>query len=260
MRTGTHDREISVAPRKLDVFCTGRAWHVGVAHRGASARHRESSPEAFEAAIADGANAVETDVRRTADGVFICHHDETLTRTAGLDVAVSNLTLDELRRAAPDEAVQLTDVLERAQRRCNVLLDLKLNGEEDIRSLLALLKSLKADDGIAIGVRSLHAQAQIRQLCPDLVQLGLLENPDQVPHFVSSGGRWVRLWERDAPSARIEATQALGVPVLVIVGGPGTDRIVGDIDAEGARSLIDRGADGLMLNDPRVATTAASLA
>jgi glycerophosphoryl diester phosphodiesterase len=231
-----------------------------VAHRGASAQHRENSPEAFEAAFADGANAVETDVRRTADGVFVCHHDETLRRTAGVDVAVSSVTFDELRRLAPNDAVRLTDVLGRAQGRCNVLLDLKLRGDGDIGSLLDLLKSIKADDSIATGVRSLGAQAQIRQLHPDLVQLALLESPDQAPQFVVSGGRWVRLWERDASSARIEAIHALGVPALVMVGGPGTDRIVGDIAAEGARSLIDRGADGLMLNDPRVATRATRLA
>jgi glycerophosphoryl diester phosphodiesterase len=228
-----------------------------VAHRGASARHRESSPEAFEAAIADGADAVETDVRRSADGVFICHHDETLKRTAGLDAAVSDVTFDELRRLAPDYALRLEDVLERTQGRCNVLLDLKLNREEAIRSLMQLLTSRRADDSIAIGVRSLEAQAQIRQLYPDLVQLGLLENPDQIPQFIASGGRWVRLWERDASSARIEAIHALGAPVLVMVGGPGTDRAIGDIDAKRVRSLIERGADGLMLNDPRLAQPAA---
>ena len=185
--------------------------------------------------------------------MFVCHHDETLKRTAGLDVVLSTITYDELRRVAPDYAVRLKDVLERTQGRSNVLLDLKLSREEDIRSLLELLASLNADDSIAIGVRSLEAQAQIRRLDPDRVQLGLLESPDQIPQFVASGGRWVRLWERDASTARIGTIRALGVPVLVMVGGPGTERPIGDIDAERARSLIERGADGLMLNDPRVA-------
>ena len=68
----------------------------------------------------------------------------------------------------------------------------------------------------------------------------------------------MRLWEREASIARIEAIHALGVPVLVMVGGSGTGRIVGDIDVEDAKSLIERGVDGLMLNDPRVVTRAAS--
>lgn len=227
-----------------------------VAHRGASARQRESSAAAFEDAIADGANAVETDVRRSKDGVFICHHDETLKRTAGLDVALSEIAFDELQRVAPGYAVQLEDVLERVRGRCNLLLDLKLNGEEDIRALVQLLASRKVDESIAIGVRSLRTQALIRGLDRDLVQLALLDSVDQVPQFVAAGGPWVRLWERDATRAGIEATRTLGVPVLVMVGGAGTDRAIGDVDARQAQALVARGAAGLMLNDPRVALNA----
>jgi glycerophosphoryl diester phosphodiesterase len=221
-----------------------------VAHRGASATQRENSPEAFESAIADGANAVETDVRRSADGMFVCHHDETLKRTAGLDIALPSLSFAELQRLAPDYAVPLEDVLERMRGRCNLLLDLKLKREDDINALLQLLKP---DDSIAIGMRSLEAQAQVRQLSPKLVQLGLLDSPDLAPQFTASGGRWVRLWEQDASRARIYAVHALGIPVLIMVGGPGTNRAVGDIDAAVASSLVERGADGLMLNDPRIA-------
>ncbi len=224
-----------------------------VAHRGASARHRDSSAEAFEQAIADGANAVETDVRRSKDGVFLCHHDETPKHTAGLDVALSEITYEQLRHLAPDAAVRLEDVLERTRGRCNMLLDLKLHDPEDVRALLRLLESRQVDDSIAIGVRSLETQALIGRLAPALVQLGLLASADQIPQFVASGGAWVRLWQQDASHLRIEAARALGVPVLVMVGGPGTGRAIGDIDAQQARALVARAAAGLMLNDPRVA-------
>lgn len=46
-----------------------------IAHRGASLAHRENTIEAFAAAGALGADAVELDVRRTADGAVIVHHD-----------------------------------------------------------------------------------------------------------------------------------------------------------------------------------------
>jgi glycerophosphoryl diester phosphodiesterase len=46
-----------------------------VAHRGASAIAPENSLEAFEAAIAVGADKVEFDVRRTLDGVLVVVHD-----------------------------------------------------------------------------------------------------------------------------------------------------------------------------------------
>lgn len=49
-----------------------------IAHRGASARHRENTVEAFVAAHDLGADGVELDVRRTADGALVVHHDATL--------------------------------------------------------------------------------------------------------------------------------------------------------------------------------------
>ena len=49
-----------------------------IAHRGASRAERENTLEAFAAAGRMGADAVELDVRRTADGVLVVHHDPRL--------------------------------------------------------------------------------------------------------------------------------------------------------------------------------------
>ncbi|KAA0234186.1 MAG: Glycerophosphodiester phosphodiesterase [Acidimicrobiales bacterium] len=49
-----------------------------VAHRGASADHLENTIEAFRAALAQGADWVELDVRRTADAALAVHHDAAL--------------------------------------------------------------------------------------------------------------------------------------------------------------------------------------
>lgn len=51
----------------------GRPWII--AHRGASAARTENTVEAFRHAAALGADAVEFDVRRTADDVLVVHHD-----------------------------------------------------------------------------------------------------------------------------------------------------------------------------------------
>ena len=230
---------------------TGATWVV--AHRGASSQHSENSTAAFEAAIADGASAIETDVRRTADGVFVCHHDETLRRTAGVERAIADLSFAKLRRLAPAAALPLADVLEGLRGRCNLLLDVKLRAEADIAALVEVLGGFGVDDTVAIGVRSLAAQGVVALLHPGLVQLGLLEDPADNAQFVAAGGRWVRLWERDVSAASVEAIQALGAPVLVMVGGNGTGRGVGDIDRDGVAALRRHGVDGLMLNDPSLA-------
>ena len=49
-----------------------------LAHRGASVAQRENTLAAFEAAVAMGADGVELDVRRTADGALAVHHDASL--------------------------------------------------------------------------------------------------------------------------------------------------------------------------------------
>jgi glycerophosphoryl diester phosphodiesterase len=49
-----------------------------IAHRGASAYEQENTLVAFRAAAALGADAVELDVRRTADSALVVHHDPTL--------------------------------------------------------------------------------------------------------------------------------------------------------------------------------------
>ncbi|MEC7778667.1 MAG: glycerophosphodiester phosphodiesterase, partial [Actinomycetota bacterium] len=46
-----------------------------VAHRGASLDRRENTVEAFEEAETQGADWVELDVRLSADGVLVVHHD-----------------------------------------------------------------------------------------------------------------------------------------------------------------------------------------
>ena len=49
-----------------------------IAHRGASAAHPENTLAAFAAAGPLGADAVELDARRTADGAVVISHDDTL--------------------------------------------------------------------------------------------------------------------------------------------------------------------------------------
>jgi glycerophosphoryl diester phosphodiesterase len=53
----------------------GTSLPLVIAHRGASRDAPANTPAAFEAAIAVGADVVELDVRRTADGVLVVHHN-----------------------------------------------------------------------------------------------------------------------------------------------------------------------------------------
>lgn len=67
-----------------------------VAHRGASHENPEHTLEAYLAAIGEGAEALECDVRLTADGHLVCLHDRDLRRIASTRALVSTMNLDEL--------------------------------------------------------------------------------------------------------------------------------------------------------------------
>ncbi|HRF01427.1 MAG TPA: glycerophosphodiester phosphodiesterase [Pirellulaceae bacterium] len=69
-----------------------------VAHRGASADAPENTLAAIREAWEQGADAVEFDIRLTADGIAILCHDETAKRTTGVDRAIVDATFDELRQ------------------------------------------------------------------------------------------------------------------------------------------------------------------
>jgi glycerophosphoryl diester phosphodiesterase len=67
-----------------------------VAHRGGSALAPENTLAAFDRAAALGADALEIDVRRTADGVVVVFHDEDTARLTGVPGTIEGRTLAEV--------------------------------------------------------------------------------------------------------------------------------------------------------------------
>ena len=74
-----------------------RGRFINYAHRGASSYAPENTFASFYLGLSLGANGIETDIQTTKDGVFVLHHDDTLSRICSIDKAVSELTLKELR-------------------------------------------------------------------------------------------------------------------------------------------------------------------
>ncbi|MFF4097939.1 glycerophosphodiester phosphodiesterase [Streptomyces sp. NPDC001903] len=67
-----------------------------IAHRGASHEHPEHTLAAYRQAIDDGADALECDVRLSADGRLVCVHDRRVERTSDGRGTVSAMTYEEL--------------------------------------------------------------------------------------------------------------------------------------------------------------------
>lgn len=71
-----------------------------VAHRAAWHGAPENSLAAIERAIAIGADIVELDIRKSADGELFIMHDDTLLRMAGIDRDAETFTMAELQAIA----------------------------------------------------------------------------------------------------------------------------------------------------------------
>jgi glycerophosphoryl diester phosphodiesterase len=71
---------------------------IAIAHRGDPIAHRENTLPAFAAALAQGADMLELDLRRTRDGAIVVLHDQSLLRLWELDASVGDLDLSEVAR------------------------------------------------------------------------------------------------------------------------------------------------------------------
>lgn len=68
-----------------------------MAHRGNKVACPENTLAAFQHALEDGADIIETDLHLTADDVFVCIHDATVDRTTDGTGPVAGMTLAELK-------------------------------------------------------------------------------------------------------------------------------------------------------------------
>ena len=85
---------------------------LAIAHRGDWSAAPENTLAAFVAAERVGADMIELDVRRTADGAVAVVHDPTLERVWGVARAVAQVTREELRELGGDHRIpELAEVL-----------------------------------------------------------------------------------------------------------------------------------------------------
>jgi len=136
-----------------------------IGHRGSPLLNLENTVESYCRALADGADGIELDVRVTADGVLVCHHD----RTVRPGLPVSKLTFTELYRwyTARDRSVStLAGALEKVAGRGLVNIELKVTGIEREVVMLAA-RHLPADSYIFTSFKQ-RAVAACRELAPDV--------------------------------------------------------------------------------------------
>jgi glycerophosphoryl diester phosphodiesterase len=235
-----------------------------VAHRGASVDQPENTVEAFEAAIDAGADAVEFDVRVTADGVAVVMHDPDVSRTTDGFGLIAELTLSDVRRlriplpgGGAAGVPTLEDALECLSGRAAADIEIKnLPGEPGftpdrepaVEATLAALDAVAFPGQVIVSSFNPASIAHTRRLRPD-VPTGLLTSYDvDADEALERATADEHPWVLPFVLKVLEAGD--GFADRVRAGGALLGVWIAD-DAETARRLFELGADAVATNDPR---------
>jgi len=214
------------------------------AHRGASADHPENTVAAFRAAGPLGANWVELDVRRTADGALAVHHDAHLPDGR----AIVDLVAADLPASVPS----LADALE-ACAPLGVNVEIK-NSPNDVdfdadAAVVEPVVAVIAACSQPIIVSSFHWPTldRVRAIDPSVATAGLtfdLSDPARTIERAIAAGH-VALHPFDATVTH---------ELVELVHGAGLTLNVWTVD-DPARieELAEMGVDGIVTNVPDVA-------
>jgi glycerophosphoryl diester phosphodiesterase len=213
------------------------------AHRGASRELPENTMAAFRRALELGADALETDVHATADGVLVTSHDPDGARVFGVPRRIAGCRWSEVRAWGVPSLEEMVAAFPGVP----INVDLKV----DAAALaVGLLRGMGAEEQVTLASFSSGTLRRVRALgyhgptslgrsevarlvsLPAAAQRGLLAPPGvaaQLP--ISLAKPWV-----------IRRCHALGLRVdYWTVNEPAL-----------AQSLVAMGADGVMTDDPAV--------
>ncbi len=137
------------------------------AHRGASGEFAEGSEAAYLAAIEQGCDGFECDVRLTKDKQIICYHDKDAKRLSNSDLKIANTNYDQLKKSI--NPFRLEQLLELAiSNKKDLVIESKHpvpTGAEIERAVNKILKSRSkaiAQSGIGVFLISFSLLATLR--------------------------------------------------------------------------------------------------
>ena len=134
-----------------------------IGHRGARTYDTENTLESFEKAIELGANAIEFDVRKSADSELVISHDDNLKKVFGKDVNISQSTAEELKKLTENRIATLREALLFLDGKVEkILVELKEPGYE-LQALEEIRKQKLQDRVIIVSFHS-ESLSMVREL------------------------------------------------------------------------------------------------
>lgn len=224
------------------------------AHRGASAYAPENTLAAFELAREQGANAIELDVKLSADGVPVVFHDPTLDRRTNGSGTLADFNLAALQKLDAGDGQRiptLDQVFERLGRSLfiNVELTNYTTPKDDLVDKVAeLVKAHQMQSHILFSSFLPKNLKRAAELLPD-VPRGLLALPRGLGILARTLGFRSPLYQAVHPNLKntsrrmIAAAHKRGQRVHVWTVNDPADM----------RQLAEWGADGIFTDDPQLA-------
>ena len=240
---------------------TSLSQPVIFAHRGASAHAPENTLAAFELALAQNADAIELDVKLSADGHAIVIHDPTVDRTTGSHSRVKDLPLRELRsldagsffseKFHREKIPTLEEVFEAVGRRTFINVELtNYNSPRDqlVEAVCMLVKKFGLQKRVMFSSFFASNLSRARAYLPN-VPRGLLAFNGLLGVWARSFGfafgRYQALhpYLTDVTSQQVQRVHRLNRRIHVWTVNAADDM----------RRLFDWGVDGIFTDDPQLA-------
>ncbi len=252
----------------LLAFAVGSAWlaleAIAVeqaisihAHRGDSTSAPENTLAAVRAAIAAGADYMETDVQLSRDDVLVITHDSDFSRLGGVAKKVWDLNYEEIRaiplgsRAAPEYrneiAPTLDALLAEAKGRIKLNIELKYYGDhqpELARKVVEAVRARRMLDQVVIQSLAYEPLMDVRRLAPGVPVGYLLSFNARVPARLDVDFLSVEQGRLDR--AFIVSAHRRGQQVYAWTVNTAADMV----------RLFDLGIDGVITDQPAMASIA----
>lgn len=237
-----------------------------IAHRGSSGRAPENTLEALELAVReDGAGGLELDLQRSADGEVVVLHDPTVERTTDGHGRADSMELAALReldaghrfgegefRGRGCRIPTLREVLE-AFPAVWLSLDLKQGDPLTEQATVRLLRAFGRERDVVLGAENPAAARRLASLGPEFPRF--LHRDAAREFYLRHRLRAFAGWRTPGHSLQIPVRHGrfdLARPRLVRDAHRAGLRVIYWTvnDAGLARSLIERGADGIITDWP----------
>ena len=219
-----------------------------ISHRGASAIKIENSLESLLYAGELGADMVECDVTKLADGMYVMYHDNTMKRLAGVDVPVSEITypqMCEMLKRCGRSLMEFSYLLKNYNSNVPILLHIKM--EELDEDFIEEIKTTKVP--FVFGAITPRVVEQLHEFVPPERILSFAPHRHDYKVFHEKGAGNIRLWEHwldEITPAEVKAN-CPGVEVWIMARDENKSN-------RGSIATLDKckalGADGVLMDDP----------